>query len=36
MSCETLVPKGLYDIGQPYIISEQFMADKRVKGLLAS
>jgi hypothetical protein len=36
MSYETLAVKGLYDIVQPHINSEQFMADKKVKELLVT
>ena len=36
MSYEIPAPRGLYDIVQPNIISEQFIADKRVKELLVT
>jgi hypothetical protein len=36
MSYENVAGKGLYDIVQPHINSEQFMADKKVKELLVT
>lgn len=36
MSYETLAGKALYDIVQPHINSEQFIAEKKVKELLVT